>query len=63
VALTFAPGEAAPLTVFIQSQMRQFGASIDVIAPGAFFMMIVPLVVFFAFQRYFVEGVLAGSVK
>ena len=63
VALTFAPGDAAPLSVAIQSQMRQFGASIDVIAPGAFIMMAIPLLVFFSFQRYFVEGVLAGSVK
>ena len=63
VALTFAPGNAAPLTVFIQSQTRQFGANLDIIAPGAFLTMIVPLIVFFAFQRYFVEGVLAGSVK
>jgi alpha-glucoside transport system permease protein len=63
VALTFAPGDAAPLTVFIQAQMRQFGSNLDVIAPGAFLTMIVPLIVFFAFQRYFVEGVLAGSVK
>ena len=31
--------------------------------PGAFLSMLVPLVVFFAFQRYFVQGVLAGSVK
>jgi alpha-glucoside transport system permease protein len=63
VALTFASGEAAPLTVAIQSQMRQFGASIDIIAPGAFLTMIIPLIVFFSFQRYFVQGVLAGSVK
>jgi alpha-glucoside transport system permease protein len=63
VALTFAPGNAAPLTVFIQSQTRQFGANLDIIAPGAFLTMVVPLLVFFAFQRFFVEGVLAGSVK
>jgi alpha-glucoside transport system permease protein len=62
VALTFSPGDA-PLTVFIQAQTRQFGANLDIIAPGAFLTMIVPLIVFFAFQRYFVEGVLAGSVK
>lgn len=37
--------------------------NIDVISAGAFLSMIIPLVVFFAFQRYFVEGVLAGSVK
>jgi alpha-glucoside transport system permease protein len=43
--------------------MRQFGASIDIIAPGAFLTMIIPLIVFFSFQRYFVQGVLAGSVK
>ena len=34
----------------------------DVLASGAFLSMIVPLVVFFAFQRYFVQGLLAGSV-
>ena len=43
--------------------MRQFGSNIDVLAPGAFLSLIVPLVVFFAFQRYFVQGLMAGSVK
>ncbi len=63
VALVFAEPDAAPLTVAIQQQTRQFGANIDVIAPGAFLSMIVPLIVFFAFQRYFVQGILAGSTK
>ncbi len=63
VALVFAPGEAAPITVFIRDQLRQFGANLDVIAPAAFLSMILPLIVFFAFQRYFVQGLLAGSVK
>jgi alpha-glucoside transport system permease protein len=63
VALVFASPESSPLTVAIREQTRQFGSNIDVIAPGAFLSMIVPLVVFFAFQRYFVQGVLAGSVK
>ena len=62
VALTFS-SDSAPLTVFIQSQFRSYGTNIEFIAPGAFLTMIVPLIVFFAFQRYFVEGVLAGSVK
>jgi ABC-type glycerol-3-phosphate transport system permease component len=31
--------------------------------PASFLSMIVPLGVFFAFQRYFVQGLLAGSVK
>ncbi len=63
VALVFARPDAAPLTIAIREQTRQFGSNLDVIAPGAFLSMIVPLVVFFAFQRYFVQGVLAGSVK
>jgi alpha-glucoside transport system permease protein len=63
VALVFADSTSAPLTVALQSQVRQFGTNIDVLAPGAFLSMIVPLAVFFAFQRFFVQGVLAGSVK
>ena len=63
VALVFANPDSAPLTVAIREQTRQFGSNIDVIAPGAFLSMLVPLAVFFAFQRFFVQGVLAGSVK
>ncbi|WP_329128534.1 carbohydrate ABC transporter permease [Streptomyces sp. NBC_01476] len=63
VSLIFADSKSQPLTVALQSQMRQFGANIDVLAPGAFLSLIVPLIVFFAFQRHFVEGVMAGSVK
>jgi alpha-glucoside transport system permease protein len=63
VALVFASPGSAPMTVFIQSNMRTFGGNLDVIAPGAFLQLLVPLVIFFAFQRYFVQGLLAGSVK
>jgi alpha-glucoside transport system permease protein len=63
VALLFADSSSQPLTVQLQSQIRQFGSNIDVLAPGAFVSLVVPLVVFFAFQRYFVQGVMAGSVK
>ncbi|MQA97507.1 MAG: ABC transporter permease subunit [Streptosporangiales bacterium] len=63
VALVFAGTDAQPMTKALQSQMRQFTGNIDILAPGAFLSLIVPLVVFFAFQRYFVQGVLAGSVK
>jgi alpha-glucoside transport system permease protein len=62
VALTFGR-ETQPITVAIFSQMRQFGANIELIAPAAFVSLAIPLVVFFAFQRYFVQGLLAGSVK
>lgn len=63
VALLFADSGSQPLTVALQSQMRQFGSNIGVLAPGAFLSLVVPLVVFFAFQRHFVQGVMAGSVK
>jgi alpha-glucoside transport system permease protein len=63
VSLVFANTGSQPMTKFLQSQMRQFTGNIDILAPGAFLSLIVPLVVFFAFQRFFVQGVLAGSVK
>lgn len=63
VALIFTDSSSQPLTVALASQTRQFGSSIDILAPGAFLSLIVPLAVFLAFQRYFVEGVMAGSVK
>ncbi|MFC5187432.1 carbohydrate ABC transporter permease [Actinomadura harenae] len=63
VALVFADTGSQPMTKWLQSQMRQFTGNIDILAPGAFLSLIVPLAVFFAFQRYFVQGVLAGSVK
>ncbi|WP_017539113.1 carbohydrate ABC transporter permease [Nocardiopsis halophila] len=63
VALVFADAANQPMTKALQAEMRQFGANIDVISSGAFISMVVPLVVFFAFQRYFVQGVMAGAVK
>jgi len=62
VALTYG-SNVKPITVWIFGQLREFGTSIDVIAPASFISLLVPLVVFFAFQRYFVQGLLAGSVK
>lgn len=63
VALIFTNSETQPITVAIQSQLRQFGSNIDVLSSGAFLSMIVPLIVFFAFQRYFVTALLAGSQR
>ena len=62
VALTFGR-DTQTITVAIFSQFRQFGSNIDLIGPAAFVSLAVPLAVFFAFQRYFVQGLLAGSVK
>jgi alpha-glucoside transport system permease protein len=63
VGLVFTDQSSAPITVFIRDQLRQFSSNLDVIAPASFLSMIVPLIVFFAFQRYFVQGLLAGSIK
>jgi alpha-glucoside transport system permease protein len=60
VSLTFS---VSPITVWIFGQLREFSSSIDVIAPASFISLLIPLAVFFAFQRYFVQGLLAGSVK
>ncbi|MFJ9250396.1 carbohydrate ABC transporter permease [Streptomyces sp. NPDC101776] len=63
VALVFTKSSTQPITVALQTQVRQFGNNIDVLAPGAFISMVIPLAVFFAFQRQFVSGVMAGAVK
>ncbi|WP_240436702.1 carbohydrate ABC transporter permease [Streptomyces sporangiiformans] len=63
VALVFSDSQSQPLTVALQAQTRQFGGNIEILAPGAFISMVIPLAVFFAFQRQFVSGVMAGAVK
>ena len=52
-----------PMTVQIQSLVSSFGSNYQVLTAAAFVSMALPLVVFFALQRYFVQGILAGSVK
>lgn len=63
VALIFAGPDSQPITVAIQSQLRQFSANMDILAAGAFLSMLLPLGVYFAFQKYFVSALMAGSTK
>ncbi len=65
VALTFAgPGTAtAPMTVALFNLTGSRGNAWFLLSAGAFISMIVPVLVFLALQRYFVRGLLAGSVK
>lgn len=65
VALTFAGGQpdVAPLTVAIAELAGSRGSDWHLLSAGAFISMIVPVVVFLSLQRYFVRGLLAGSVK
>jgi len=53
----------APMTLRINSLVSSFGSSYQLLTAAAFVSMAVPLVIFFALQRYFVQGILAGAVK
>ena len=65
VALTFASGteEVAPVNSKLASLVGQYGSGYTQLSAGAFITIAVPLIVFFSLQRYFVRGLLAGSVK
>ena len=52
-----------PTTVRIANLAGDFGRNEHLLPAGAFVQAFVPLVVFFSLQRYFVRGLLAGSVK
>ncbi len=53
----------APLTVILANLVSSLGSGWWYLAAAAFIAMSVPLAVFFALQRYFVRGIVAGSVK
>lgn len=65
VALVYLGGtpDVAPLTMRLTTLVGSRGEAWHLLTAGAFITMIVPLIVFFALQRYFVRGILAGSVK
>ncbi len=65
IALTMIGGnrQALPATVVVASLAGEFGLREHLLTAGAFIITVVPLVVFFALQRFFVRGITAGSVK
>jgi alpha-glucoside transport system permease protein len=65
VALIFAGGgpKTAPLTVRLAEMAGTRGSEWQRLTSGAFVAIIVPLIVFLSLQRYFVRGLLSGSVK
>ena len=52
-----------PMTVRITQLQATYGTEWHLMSAAAFILMFVPLLVFFSLQRYFVQGLLAGSVK
>lgn len=65
VALIYLGGtpSVAPMTVTISNLVNSLGGNWQILTAAAFISMMLPLLVFFALQRYFVKGVLAGSIK
>jgi alpha-glucoside transport system permease protein len=65
VALVFlgANPEVQVLTQRLLGMLGTFGTDWHLLTAGAFVSMVFPLIVFFSLQRYFVRGLLAGSVK
>jgi alpha-glucoside transport system permease protein len=55
--------ENAPTTIRIANLAGDFGRNEFILPSAAFVQAFVPIIVFFALQRYFVRGILAGSVK
>ena len=52
-----------PMTVRIPYLLSTYGQEYNLLAAASFLLMFLPLIVFFSLQRYFVQGLLAGSVK
>lgn len=65
VALIFLGSDPnlAVVTMQLANIVGDRGQDWHLLTAGAFLTMILPLIVFFALQRYFVRGMLAGSVK
>ena len=65
VALVYLGGApaVAPMPVTISNLVNSLGQGYQLLTAAAFISMIVPLIVFFSLQRFFVRGILAGSVK
>jgi len=65
VALIYLGGtpEVAPMTVTISNLVNSYGGGWEFLTSAAFISMLLPLLVFFSLQRYFIRGILAGSIK
>ncbi len=63
VALVFLGDKNQVVTMALASLVGEKGQDWHLLTAGAFISMLLPLAVFFALQRYFVRGLMAGSVK
>ncbi len=63
VALVFLGDHNRVVTSALAAMVGEKGQDWHLLTSGAFLSMILPLAVFFALQRFFVRGLMAGSVK
>lgn len=65
VALIFVGGTpaVAPMTVTVSNLVNSLGQNWQLLTAAAFISMLLPMVVFFTLQQYFVRGILAGAIK
>jgi alpha-glucoside transport system permease protein len=63
IAFIFVGEQKAVMTYRLLLLLGQYGQGWQDVAAGSFISLVIPLLVFFSLQRYFVRGLLAGSVK
>jgi alpha-glucoside transport system permease protein len=63
VSLVFLGGTSPVMTYQISNMVTSLGSGWQVLTAAAFLSMLLPMIVFFSLQRYFVRGMLAGAVK
>ena len=64
MALVYAQRNAIqPMTVKVTTLLGTYATEWSLLSAAAFLIMVVPLIVFISLQRFFVQGLLAGSVK
>jgi len=63
VSLVFLGGSKPVMTYQISNMVSSLGAGWHLLTAAAFLSMLLPMIVFFALQKYFVLGMMAGAVK
>ena len=63
IAFIFVGEQKSVMTYRVLRLLGQYGEGWQDVAVGSFISLVVPLIVFFALQRYFVRGLTAGAVK
>ena len=63
IATIFTSGRNAPITKILADLSGKYGQQWYLLTAGTFLAIIIPLIVFFALQRFFVRGLLAGATK